>query len=137
MTEPVVDTDIIVRFITGDDPVKEAAATALFERVERGELIISAPVTVIADAVFVLGSTRIYGRSRSAIRDMLLRILRLPGFRVDDRQLLIEALDIYAVSNSGFGDAMIVAYMRRQRASTLYSYDRGFDRYANLQRVEP
>jgi predicted nucleic acid-binding protein len=33
MTAPLVDTDVIVRLIAGDDTTKQAAATALFQRV--------------------------------------------------------------------------------------------------------
>ena len=50
MTQPFIDTDVIIRFLTGDDPDKQAAATALFEQVEQGLLTVQAPDTVIADA---------------------------------------------------------------------------------------
>ncbi len=51
MTQPFIDTDVIIRFLTGDDPEKQAAASSLFEQVEQGLLTIAAPDTVIADAV--------------------------------------------------------------------------------------
>lgn len=60
MTYPYIDTDVIIRLLTGDDPQKQTAAKALFEQVERGTLTIAAPDTVIADAVFVLSSPRLY-----------------------------------------------------------------------------
>ncbi len=61
MTVPYVDTDVIIRLGTGDDPAKQAAARALFRAVEEGRLTVAAPYTVIADAVFVLSSPRTYG----------------------------------------------------------------------------
>ena len=51
MSEPLVDTDIIIRLVTGDDRRKQAAAEQLFSRVERGELTLAAPVTVVFDAL--------------------------------------------------------------------------------------
>lgn len=49
-----VDTDVIIRLLTADDPTKAAEAGALFEAVEQGHVTLAAPDTVIADAVFVL-----------------------------------------------------------------------------------
>lgn len=60
MAIPFVDTDVIIRLLTGDDPVKQAQAASLFEQVEQGKLSLAAPDTVIADAVFVLASPRLY-----------------------------------------------------------------------------
>jgi len=34
MTKPFIDTDVIIRFLTGDDLQKQAAATTLFEQIE-------------------------------------------------------------------------------------------------------
>jgi predicted nucleic acid-binding protein len=59
MAYPFIDTDVIIRFLTGDDPRKQAAAAALFQRIEQGALTVAAPVMVIADAVFVLHSPRL------------------------------------------------------------------------------
>lgn len=54
MAHPFVDTDVIIRLLTGDDPDKQQAARKLFEQVAQGTLTLAAPDTVIADAVFVL-----------------------------------------------------------------------------------
>ena len=34
MTQPFIDTDVLIRFLTGDDPKKQAAAAILFEQIE-------------------------------------------------------------------------------------------------------
>ena len=132
-----IDTDVIVRFITGDDPMKQAAADALFRRVASGALLLRGPDTVIADAVHVLRSPALYRRDRARIRDQLGVLLRLRNFKVHNRRLLLRALDIFAATNVDFGDAMIVATMERRRASQLYSYDHDFDRFPNVHRTEP
>ncbi len=56
MSDPFVDTDVIIRLLSGDDVVKQQAARDLFEAVEAGSLTIRTPDTAIADAVFVLSS---------------------------------------------------------------------------------
>lgn len=137
MTVPIVDTDILVRLISGDDPVKQAAAAALFQRVDGGSLTVAAPVSVIADAVFVLKSPTLYGLGRQQIAQALESLVRLPGFRVEQKQDVLRALDIYGSTGLGFGDGLVVAAVERTGAPILYSYDRHFDRIASVSRQEP
>jgi predicted nucleic acid-binding protein len=137
MNGEFVDTDVVIRLITGDDPVKQAAAESLFAQVETGAITLRAPDTVIADAVFVLSSTRLYALPRPLVRDKIAHLVSLPAFLVHNRRLLLRALDIFATTNLDFGDAMIVATMERRGAGIVYSYDRDFDRMPGIVRREP
>lgn len=137
MTQAFVDTDVIVRLLTGDDPVKQAGARQLFESVERGEVELRSPMTVIADAVYVLGSPSLYKVSRPDIRDMLTSLVRLSGYVVDSKQVVIRSLAIYGSTNLDFGDAMLIAACRQTRIPTLYSYDRDYDQFDEIKRLEP
>lgn len=137
MTHPFVDTDVIIRLLTGDDPQKQAAAKALFEQVEQGTLTISAPDTVIADAVFVLSSPRLYSLPRTQVAALLTTLVRLPHFHVQQRKTVLRALELYAAINLDFGDVMILAAMEQAQSQVLYSYDKGFDRMATITRQEP
>jgi predicted nucleic acid-binding protein len=128
MRNAYLDTNIIIRLVTGDDPTKQAASQRLFERVEAGALTLAAPMSVIADVVYVLASPRLYALARPLISAVLSRLLRLPHFRGQHRRMLLRALDLYGRSASlDFGDAMLVASMaggqhgtgRRDRALLL------------------
>jgi predicted nucleic acid-binding protein len=137
VTQPFIDTDVIIRFLTGDDPGKQAAATALFEQVEQGLLSVQAPDTVIADAVYMLSSPRLYHIGRSAIQEMLAALVRLPQFHVQNRLSVLRALDLYASTRLDFGDTLIIASMEQQGSHLLYSYDTDFDRIEGITRREP
>lgn len=137
MSFPFVDTDVIIRFLTGDDPKKQAAASALFEQVEQEQLIVAAPDTVVADAVFVLSSPRLYHVSREEVRELLTPLVRLTHFHVQNQQSVLRALEIYASTKLDFGDTLIIASMEQQGSHTLYSYDTDFDRFKNIARQEP
>ena len=137
MSDPHIDTDVIIRLLTGDDPEKQSAARRLFESVEAQRLSVSAPDTVIADAVFVLSSPRLYAQTRAAVAAMLSRLVRLPSFKVAQRQVVLDALALYSEHNIDFGDAMVVASMQHQGSSVLFSYDEDFDRFRAIQRKEP
>lgn len=137
MTQPFIDTDVIIRFLTGDDLEKQAAAAALFEQIEQGLLTVVAPDTVIADAVYVLCSPRLYHVARNEVRELLAPLVRLPHFRVQNRFCILRALDLYASAKLDFGDTLIIASMEQQNSHILYSYDMDFDRIQGITRKEP
>ena len=137
MTAPFVDTNVIIRLVSADDPGKQAAAACFFQSVRDRQLTIAAPVTVIADAVYVLSSPRLYHLDRSTIADALTTLVRLPHFQVDQRVAVLAALQLYRAAGLTFDDAMIVATMRERGTTELYSYDTGFDRVPGIARREP
>ncbi len=137
MTTPFIDTDVIIRFLTGDDPQKQTAATALFEQVEQGLLTIAAPDTVIADAVYVLSSPRLYHLARSAVHELLGALVHLAHFQVENRSAVLRALELYGSTKLDFGDTLIIASMEQQHSQILYSYDADFDRFEGITRQEP
>ena len=137
MSEPHVDTDVIIRLVTGDDPVKQERAAQLFQDVEDGKLVVRAPVTVIADAIFVLCSKRLYNLPRTQAAAALARLVRIPGFRVDRKRTVIAALGLFGSTRLDFGDCMLIASMREEGSTVLYSYDTDFDRFAPIARREP
>ncbi len=132
-----IDTDVIIRLLTGDDQQKRKDATALFERVAKGDLVLSAPDTAIADVVFVLSSPKLYDLPRSQIRDLLAVLLHYPNFKVDNKQVVIKALDFYASANIDFGDAMLAVLTRESQNQLIYSYDHDFDKIPDIKRKEP
>ncbi|CAA9582462.1 MAG: hypothetical protein AVDCRST_MAG88-3514 [uncultured Thermomicrobiales bacterium] len=137
MSVPFVDTDVLIRLLSGDDPQKQAAAAALFVEVEQGRLTVAAPETVIADAVYVLASPRLYHLPRAQVAALLTPLVRLTNFRVRNRRAVLRALDLYGSTSLDFGDALIVASMEQQHSRILYSYDADFDRIPSVQRQEP
>ncbi|HYP39987.1 MAG TPA: PIN domain-containing protein [Chloroflexia bacterium] len=139
MTSPFVDTDVIIRLLTGDDLIKQAKAFTLFEQVAQGVITLAAPDTVIADAVFVLSSPRLYNLPRHEIAALLTPLVRLPGFRVKNRRTVLGALALYGYGlvKLDFGDAMLVASMQQNNAQTLYSFDTDFDKILGIRRQEP
>jgi len=92
---------------------------------------------VIADAVYVLSSRRLYHIARSEVRELLAPLVRLPHFRVQNEFCVLRALDIYAATNLDFGDTLIIAAMEQQSSHVLYSYDTGFERIQGIIRQEP
>lgn len=137
MAEPYLDTNIIIRLLTGDDLEKQQRAKRLFERIEQKEVQVTAPLTVIADTVYVLSSPKYYQLPRNEIVALLTPLLRLPGFRLRTRDVILQALEVYATHNFDFTDAVIYASMLHSRSKIVYSFDEDFDDLPEITRQEP
>ncbi|MBA3415286.1 MAG: PIN domain-containing protein [Chloroflexia bacterium] len=137
MTQSFINADVIIRFLTGDDSTKQAAARRLFDRAVRGELELSTPSTTIADCIHVLTSPKLYRLPRAEVAARLTTLLRVTDVQVPDRRDVLRALDIYGTTNVDFGDAMIAAAMESTDSRVVFSYDRHFDRFPEIDRQEP
>ena len=134
-----VDTNVFLRYLTGDDEIKAQACYQLFQRVNQGEEELFTCEAIVSEVVYVLSSTRApYRLSHNEIRDRLVPILTLRGLRLSQKRVYLEALDLYASAPYlDFEDALAVAHMKQRGIEEIVSYDRDFDRIAEVQRVEP
>jgi predicted nucleic acid-binding protein len=132
-----VDSNVFLRFLTRDDPLKAERVKALLERAARGEVELFTSEAVIAELVFVLSSPVIYKLSRDAVRTVLLPIVSLRGLRLPNRSVFVRALDLYVSTRMDFVDALAVVQMERRKVTEIFSYDEHFDRVPGIKRLQP
>ena len=137
MTVPHIDADVLIRVMTGDDPIKQEAGIRLLARVERGELELALAASTIAEVIFVVTSPALYRLDRESAKVGMLRVVQLAGMRVENRATVLRALDLYNTLATSFGDATLAATMERQGSTVVYSYDRGLRRIPGITRSEP
>ncbi len=135
----LVDTNIFLRYLTRDDEEKAEATYRLFERTSRGEEVLFTTVAIVSEVVYVLTSPRgLYRLDHEEARDRLLPLLTLRNLRIPQKSVYLRALDIFASSSSlDFEDALSVAHMERNGLTEIVSYDRDFDRFTGIRRIEP
>lgn len=132
-----IDTNIFIRHLTNDVPEKAQACLSLFQKAQRGEITLTTTEAVIAEVVYILSSKQLYNLPRKEIRGLLYPLLSLSGLKLAHRKAYLRALDLYATYPIDFEDALIVAQMERQDITSLYSYDRDFERVSGITRLEP
>jgi uncharacterized protein len=115
-----VDTNVILRFLMGDDAAKAARATALMERVEGGEEVIEISDEVITETVWTLES--FYKVPRTELAQSLTAIIGLPGVRISKREIVLEAIENYARTNADFVDCFLAARSKSHQIP-IYSFD--------------
>lgn len=131
----LMDTNILLRYLTDDDPEKGRDVLALLKRLERNREKATTNLLVIFETVFTL--EKFYKVGRRKIRDLLTPILELRGLRFSEADIVRDALDIFCERNIPFADAFNAAFMQAQGIREIYSYDGDFDKIAGIERVEP
>ncbi len=131
----VIDANIILRFLTNDNPDQAADCEALLLRVEAGQEEVFLPDLVIADTVWTL--EKFYRVEKSRIREMITPILAAKGLTCLSKGRVLSALAIYTKQNIDWTDAFIAAQMMEGGQHEIYSYDRDFDKLSDIIRVEP
>lgn len=137
MTTAYIDTDVLIRLLTNDDQEKRDRTKKLFEQVEKGELTVTAPLTVVADAVYVLSSPRLYRQPRQKTAAQLTTLVRLPNFKIKQRRSVLRALELFATTNLDFSNCVVVSFMQQDRISNLYSFEQDYDKIKVIRRKEP
>ena len=105
-----LDTNILMRYFTKDDPVKAQAALTLLQRVERGEERVLTSIMVVFETVFLL--ERRYKVPKQHVRQLVEDLLSLRGLQLEGKALCLQALALYEASNISFTDAYTAAYMQ-------------------------
>ncbi len=111
-----VDTNVLVRLLTGDDRTQAAAARSLFA---------SGPVwiakTVLLETGWVL--RRLYGFEEGAVRGAFTKLLGLENVHAEDESSVAAAL---ALTSEGIELADAMHLSSRPPGATFVSFDKSF-----------
>jgi len=126
-----LDTNVVIRHLTGDPPEMAARATALLA--EPGTLLLVD--LVLAECVYVLES--FYEVRRDRVAELMRAAIALPSVQTIDADLLLRALEVYEVERLDFAEAYLVAQAEATGVGEIASFDRSIDRVATISRREP
>lgn len=136
MSRVFVDTNLFLRYLTNDDPVKADRVEQLLNKAAAGEVKLVTAEMVLAETVWVLESS--YGLGSAQVAPLVRGILATPGLEVLNGGLVARALDHYETLNIDFVDGYIAAVMEKQGLEELYSFDKKHaSRLKGVQRREP
>ena len=126
-----VDTNVLIRHLTGGPPAQARLATRYLERAD--ELLL--PDLILAEVAYVLES--FYEVGRSEVAEALRAVLTFRAIRVVDAPLLMRTVELYEVHRLDFADAYLAASAERSGVGVVASFDRGLDKVTTVVREEP
>lgn len=128
-----IDTNVLVRFLTQDDPEQGAIARRFL-----AGLTVDHPGfvarEVLVELVWVL--ERAYGCSRAEIASALEGLLAAAELEVEASDDVGAVLHVYRDQGFGFADLMIAAAGRRVGAESLVTFDRKAARLPGVELLE-
>ena len=117
-----IDTNVVVRYLTGTPPEQAAEAARIIEGVS-----LQIPIVVLTETAYVLASQ--YQFSRARIIDGLLSLVRRNNVSIYsiEKDLVLQGLRMCRPSGRvSVADAMIWAAARSSGARVIYTFDRRF-----------
>ena len=126
-----VDSNVLVRHLTGDPPDQAKRAT---EFLGGGEELILVDL-VVAEVVYVLES--VYEVDRGRVAELVHAIVGFPSVVVADEDLLLRTLEIYEQYRIHFAESYLAACAELSGVRVVASFDRDIDRVPIVRRLEP
>jgi predicted nucleic acid-binding protein len=103
-----LDTNLVVRLVTGDPPEMAQPVKRLFERAALKEGTLRLTSLVVGESLYVL--TSFYKLPRDRVAQALIRVIDLPGVRTAEADPLKRSLDLFAENPKlHFVDAYLIA----------------------------
>jgi predicted nucleic-acid-binding protein len=130
----LLDTNILIRFLTSDETQKFRGLYTLFESLEQGDLRVELKLIVLFQVIFVLKS--FYSVPREEIATGMLGILKYKGIIVKEKKIVCRTIELWHDSKLDIVDCYLIACLEGDRQNILYSYDRDFDKF-KINRKEP
>ena len=123
-----LDTNVLVRYLTQDDPEQSRIATREIET-DNASFFISS--MCMCELVWVLETA--YNYDRSTISDTLKKILQTRQFTFDNKALMEKALADYKKNKRDFSDYLLGHKSKQAGCNKTLTFDRALKNHALFQ----
>lgn len=132
-----VDTNIFIRILTNDDPLKAQQCIAYFAGLRRVDFLVTSSMN-IAEVVWLLDS--FYGLSKKEIYEKIKELKKTRGLKIiasPDGVLLEKATQLSFKTNTDFIDCYNALLMKKERIKDILTYDSDFKKFAWVNIISP
>jgi predicted nucleic acid-binding protein len=126
----LVDTNILLRFFTGEPPALADRARVLVEQADLGKLQLGIASLIVAEIVYTLES--FYSMGKADVCEKLGLFLRSRGIAPDEPEIILDALERYRAQPVHFADAYLAAFAAANK-QRVYSFDKDFRQVKDVE----
>ncbi|MDP9191668.1 MAG: type II toxin-antitoxin system VapC family toxin [Acidobacteriota bacterium] len=117
-----IDTNVLIRYVVGDEPEQSATASEMIERtIDGGETLFISQI-VLCEFVWVLSHA--YRFTRDEIVDALQQVRRSAQMTIEGADEVRRATEAYAVQRGDFADYIIAERCMASGCSSVATFDR-------------
>lgn len=133
---PFVDANVFLRHLLQDNLEQSPRASALVEAIDRRDIRVRTSDTVVFEVVYV--RQKLHHLDRGDIVQGAGDLVSLAGLVLPTRRLYGTTLERYVAHRGlSFADAFHSVLVQREMGGQLLSFDREFDRFPGINRIEP
>ena len=125
-----LDTNVLVRYLTRDDPKQFQEASALLLGLEKHQRSAHLSSVTLCETVWVLA--RAYKIGRAQIVATLDQLLDTSLFNIDDKDVVREAVDLYRAGKGDFADYLVGVRARNAGCTTMATFNEALHVHSDL-----
>ena len=130
MTSIVVDTNVLLSFLTDRNVAQQEKASDLLRAAASRDLEVVLHQQVVTEIIYVLMNR--HGQSRGHTAEIIADLLALPGVVTVDRLEWSGVLALWPKPFRDFSDAVLAATCRSGRHDAVATFDESFKRLLEL-----
>lgn len=134
MKKYLVDTNVIIRYLTQDLPDQAQRVKKRFLQAKRKEIILTLTGFTVAEILFVLESW--YKLEKEDAISKVQTLITPDWIGLEKKEVILEALLCYREINIDFIDLLVWSLAKTEKIHIL-SFDKDFDRLYPKLRTEP
>lgn len=117
-----IDTNVLVRYLTQDDPSQSRKANAVIDRAIAEHQRIHVDTIVLCELVWVLRAA--YGYDRTTVGEALVQLFEASQLSIEDRDRMREAARRYTAGPGDFADHVLGLRNISAGCDTTLTFDR-------------
>ncbi len=117
-----IDTNILVRFLIGDDKVQAEIVYKIFKKAESLKDELFVPLLVILELIWVLES--VYEISRKEILDSIYDLLLMPILQFEHQSILQQFIQDAKVNSCDLSDLLIAHSAENKGCCSVLTFDK-------------
>lgn len=122
-----IDTNILVRFLVGDDTKQANKVYRLFKKAEEDKIELFIPLLVILELIWILES--VYEIDRVDILDAISQLTLMPIFQFENLSAIQNFIPEAQESKFGLSDLLIVHSANTNGCETVLTFDKKAAKY--------
>ncbi|HIE01972.1 MAG TPA: PIN domain-containing protein [Thiotrichaceae bacterium] len=129
-----IDTNILIRFLIGDDELQAKKVYNIFKKAESEKNELFVPLLVILELIWVLES--VYDISRTEILDAISELILMPILKFENQSALQQFAHAAQGNRYNLSDLLIVYSAKVQGCETVITFDKKASRFNLFELVE-
>ena len=126
MKNIIIDTNLLISFVTDRNLEQQEKVARLFEQTSRLKSAVVCHQNVIAEFVYVMD--RLYNVEKAEIGDIVTDFLKMPGVKLSTIFDYEAVFELWPKNIPDFGDAMVASLQKHYQNTSVATFDVKFQK---------